>query len=640
MEQKEMKNSNPRRKAEIITGILLTAAVAAAVIFEIREMLQIKDQSFAWNLSSLTEPGAALAAGRVSGPGMQRFLTVAVFLFLCGLQRIFAGELLQSRWKANVWTVLWLLASFFGYGSRYSPDAGLFICLFQRHVLLRDGAVPLLLYLLMRFQRLPEICTGKTRRHTENLIIAAVLELAIIFSLSGEGGAFCGIALFGGFAVHQFLGQTGGQEKDKDKTAGILSLLCILPELLSLGAGLLLGKREPFILYTVSGTDSYTDLKSGISHIWLLKQELLRFSGDGKKIPMVGFFILFLLAAETVVGKKREAEKKTFAATIFWEVGILLLILLLNPFREADAYPDLLAGIPTAALFATGAMEMVSFPWMVRRKREAERPNGWEDVKPGSGICFFTGIFTAVCLIFIFRSVAYPAKLIAEDREKTQELESLVTEIREMDPEAVTAGVPEAEAVTEAGGPDLKWTDLNHVLQFTDTGDNISALKYQLTGFSGEVPDYAYLFRKAGDRDAGFVIADYSKTLQPETLRGTGYGFYDRTEHYSLYYQGGWTETEEGWKYRDYRGDDYGPGWHLIGGLWYMLDENGVIRTGFQDIDGKTYYFTSGGVMTMGWYQIDGAWYYFDPDGEMRRNCEVDGYTLDRDGKMQEQKQE
>ena len=67
-------------------------------------------------------------------------------------------------------------------------------------------------------------------------------------------------------------------------------------------------------------------------------------------------------------------------------------------------------------------------------------------------------------------------------------------------------------------------------------------------------------------------------------------------------------------------------GWFQDNGHWYYANENGVIQTGFADIDGKTFYLDPvlTGRMVTGWKQIQGKTYYFMPDGSMLRDKLID----------------
>ena len=54
---------------------------------------------------------------------------------------------------------------------------------------------------------------------------------------------------------------------------------------------------------------------------------------------------------------------------------------------------------------------------------------------------------------------------------------------------------------------------------------------------------------------------------------------------------------------------------HNIGGLKYSFDEDGVMRSGWQNIEGSWYYFgeANDGSAKKDWEYIGGSWYYFEP---------------------------
>ena len=58
-------------------------------------------------------------------------------------------------------------------------------------------------------------------------------------------------------------------------------------------------------------------------------------------------------------------------------------------------------------------------------------------------------------------------------------------------------------------------------------------------------------------------------------------------------------------------------GWNKIGGNWYYFLEYGAMVTGWKQISGNWYYFTESGALVTGWKQIGGAWYYFSESGAM-----------------------
>ena len=76
-------------------------------------------------------------------------------------------------------------------------------------------------------------------------------------------------------------------------------------------------------------------------------------------------------------------------------------------------------------------------------------------------------------------------------------------------------------------------------------------------------------------------------------------------------------------------------------GYTYLLDDNGVMRTGWQVVDGKWLYFYSGGNQNKnkkGWQQINSKWYFIKDDYSVAKGVlERNGYTylLDDNGVMQ-----
>lgn len=140
-------------------------------------------------------------------------------------------------------------------------------------------------------------------------------------------------------------------------------------------------------------------------------------------------------------------------------------------------------------------------------------------------------------------------------------------------------------------------------------------------------------------------------------------------QQYYLYDNGqmavGWSKIGGSWYYfrpetegAFLKGSMMTPGWHVIGPYYYYFNGDGSLYTGWLKENGKTYYlneldnslqgtmFTgwirreektyfadSNGEILEGWNQIDGSWYYFYPgSGEMARNTQVDGFTVDSDG--------
>ena len=75
-------------------------------------------------------------------------------------------------------------------------------------------------------------------------------------------------------------------------------------------------------------------------------------------------------------------------------------------------------------------------------------------------------------------------------------------------------------------------------------------------------------------------------------------------------------------------------GWEEVEGLRYYY--HGDLAKGLTDIEGETYYFDENGVMQTGWQEIDGGYYCFDRlDGFMIKNGQEDGINVDENGKAE-----
>ncbi|MBR6484785.1 MAG: hypothetical protein IKT14_07165, partial [Clostridiales bacterium] len=75
---------------------------------------------------------------------------------------------------------------------------------------------------------------------------------------------------------------------------------------------------------------------------------------------------------------------------------------------------------------------------------------------------------------------------------------------------------------------------------------------------------------------------------------------------------GSWEVDENGKRYKE--GDTYVKNdWRDIGGKTYYFNYQGYATTGFYTEDNQFYIFDEEGVMQTGWCQLDGRWYYLNP---------------------------
>ncbi len=100
----------------------------------------------------------------------------------------------------------------------------------------------------------------------------------------------------------------------------------------------------------------------------------------------------------------------------------------------------------------------------------------------------------------------------------------------------------------------------------------------------------------------------------------------------------GWEQRGTDWYY--YINGQRATGWQKISGIWYYLDSNGLMQTGWRTDNGSTYLLRDwGGMMENGWYLVGGRWYYFNSWGGMVKNSWIYGldkkwYYVGTDGAM------
>lgn len=99
-----------------------------------------------------------------------------------------------------------------------------------------------------------------------------------------------------------------------------------------------------------------------------------------------------------------------------------------------------------------------------------------------------------------------------------------------------------------------------------------------------------------------------------------------------------WIHSSKGWWYRFSNGS-YAKGLQNIQGKTYYFDNNGWMKTGWQQVKSNSdwYYFNSSGAMQTGWKKVSGKWYYMNSEGKMLTGKQTIGknlYYLSNSGAM------
>ena len=215
---------------------------------------------------------------------------------------------------------------------------------------------------------------------------------------------------------------------------------------------------------------------------------------------------------------------------------------------------------------------------------------------------------------------------------------------------------PKASAATNGWG-----TENGHKVYYVNGS--------KVTGFK-DIGSHRYYFDHDGYMKTGWIYYWYSANYENRSF------WYYADENGVL--QSGWKKIERNWYYFDGNPDSYLPDvykYHMlslqdidgcltmIDGKYYILDADGVMRTGWychkypasgdfdeihvnwffagadgvvvrsgwQKSEGKWYYFDDFDYQT-GWKKIGGKWYFFKSNGEMAAKEWCDGYWLNADG--------
>ena len=101
----------------------------------------------------------------------------------------------------------------------------------------------------------------------------------------------------------------------------------------------------------------------------------------------------------------------------------------------------------------------------------------------------------------------------------------------------------------------------------------------------------------------------------------------------------GWQQRNGSYYFLNIPDGDMKTGWFKDKDIWYYLNPTGdnagavLMNTWLVSADGKKYYLGNNGVMLTGWNNIDGRWYYFYPNqGHLATNTRIDTFYVDANG--------
>lgn len=138
---------------------------------------------------------------------------------------------------------------------------------------------------------------------------------------------------------------------------------------------------------------------------------------------------------------------------------------------------------------------------------------------------------------------------------------------------------------------------------------------------------------------SGWVISDelymeeeYVSDGSGQTASGNS-GYTSATETNQV----GWISNNGAWFFRYPNGQYVRDDWANIGGVWYLFDGSGAMKTGWQQKNGSYYFLGDDGAMRIGWYLENDVWYFLNPDGSMATGwiqVAENVYYMNDDGKM------
>lgn len=161
---------------------------------------------------------------------------------------------------------------------------------------------------------------------------------------------------------------------------------------------------------------------------------------------------------------------------------------------------------------------------------------------------------------------------------------------------------------------------------------------------------------KNSDSISGEQENENSVDNKIDNVQGSGQATDSNNKQESSVKVSGWNKSSDKWSYVDDYGNllkntwfydrNYGKtyyfnndgimntGWIQLNGDWYYLDTSGAMVTGWKMIGSKWYYLDYNGKMRTGWFQdSNGKFYYlYESSGEMAYNTTINGYKIGSDG--------
>ena len=166
------------------------------------------------------------------------------------------------------------------------------------------------------------------------------------------------------------------------------------------------------------------------------------------------------------------------------------------------------------------------------------------------------------------------------------------------------------------GFSNVKLDNKNYHQEFYNSGFNYFYNPDEYLQYHGYVKDWTadYLEVLTGLFDINGHL--YYSEKNGNSVRGfkeiNGGLYYFNNDLNDPYALQGW-QTIGGYRYYFDCNFRAAKGRTLINGKVYLFDEQGHIKTGWQEVDGKRYYCTQDGELLTGWQNIDGKRYYLDP---------------------------